>query len=373
MINRDLHAGAWWLWAIGLATAASFTLNPAALLLICVVAALVVAARRTEAPWALSFRLYVYLALIVVAVRVVFRVVFGESAMPGDTVVVHLPQIPLPDAARGITLLGDVSVNAVAGGLYDGLRLGTIIVCVGAANTLANPKRLLKSVPPALYEVGTAIIVALTLFPQLAESIRRVRNARKLRGSPKRGIGLIHRVLVPVVEDALERSMTLAAGMDARGYGRSGHATRRERWVNGTLMLAGLLALCVGTYAYLDSTAPREWAAGGVIAGLLLAGLALWSAGRRVQRTRYRPDQWRIAELVTVASGAVVAVGLERAARFDHAAVTPGLDHWPDVPFWLLGIILLGAVPAFATPRPVPSHPTEASATAREGHDARTA
>ena len=36
--------------------------------------------------------------------------------------------------------------------LYDGLRLGTIVVCVGAANSLANPKRLLRSMPPALYE-----------------------------------------------------------------------------------------------------------------------------------------------------------------------------------------------------------------------------
>jgi energy-coupling factor transport system permease protein len=29
---------------------------------------------------------------------------------------------------------------------------------------------------------------------------------------------------VPVLEDALERSLALAAGMDTRGYGRSGGA-----------------------------------------------------------------------------------------------------------------------------------------------------
>ena len=43
---RHLHPGAWWLWAIGLAAAASRTQNPVPLLLILVVAGLVVAARR---------------------------------------------------------------------------------------------------------------------------------------------------------------------------------------------------------------------------------------------------------------------------------------------------------------------------------------
>ena len=128
--------------------------------------------------------------------------------------------------------------EALLAGLYDGLRLGAIILCVGAANSLANPKRLLASVPPALYEIGTALVVSVTIFPQLADSARRVRAAQALRGGATKGVGRLRRFLVPVLEDALERSLSLAAGMDTRGYGRSGGATARERWVTGSLLLA---------------------------------------------------------------------------------------------------------------------------------------
>lgn len=352
MLARDLHPGAWWLWAIGLAAAATFTLNPVALLLIWAVAALVVMSRRSEAPWAISFRLYVYLAVFVVVLRVVFRILFGTAATEADVIVLHLPQIPLPDAAAGIQLLGDVTLTALLSGLYDGLRLGAIVLCVGAANALANPKRLLKSVPPALYEIGTAVVVALTIFPQLAESVQRVNRARRLRGSPRRGVGVLRRVMVPVLEDALERSLTLAMGMDARGYGRSGRATARERLLTGLLMLVALFALSVGVYAYLDATAPRVLAVGGLSAGLVVAAAGLWSAGRRVERTRYRPDRWRAAEIITAGCGIAVAVGIDRAYALDPYAVISPLDGWPEVSPWVLAVIMVGALPAFLTPPP---------------------
>ena len=119
-----------------------------------------------------------------------------------------------------------MTAESLLAGLYDGMRLAAVIICVGAANSLANPRRLLASLPSALYEVGTAVVIALSLFPQLAESVQRVRRARRLRGDPGRGIGALRRIVVPVLEDALERSLSLAASMDARGYGRSGELGR---------------------------------------------------------------------------------------------------------------------------------------------------
>ena len=48
---RDLHPGAWWLWALGLAAAASATTNPLLLVLLVAVAGFVVALRRSDQPW----------------------------------------------------------------------------------------------------------------------------------------------------------------------------------------------------------------------------------------------------------------------------------------------------------------------------------
>lgn len=351
VLPRDLHPGAWWIWALGLAAAASATTNPWLIGLIVLVVCFVVVMRRTEAPWALSFRYYLYFGLLIVAIRVVFRIIFGGEEV--GNVLFKLPEIPLPSWAAGIRLLGPVTSESLLAGLYDGMRLATIIICVGAANALANPKRLLKSLPPALYEVGTAVVVALSVFPQLAESVQRVRRARRLRGDPGKGIGALRRIVVPVLEDALERSMTLAAGMDARGYGRSGTSTPRERFVTGTLMIAGLIGVCVGTYAFLDSTAPRLLAWPMLVAGVVLAGLGFVAAGRRVERTRYRPDRWRTGEIVAALSGIGAAVLVNVLANREPMVGYPSLTEWPTLSALALIAVMIGVVPAFLTPPPV--------------------
>ncbi len=335
---------------MGLAAAATATTNPLLLLTIVGIAALTVSLRRSDHPWSRSFRLYLIFGLVIVVVRVVFRVLLGGGY--GSVVLLELPVVPLPDWVAGIRLLGPVTLESVLAGLYDGMRLATIVVCVGAANALANPKRLLKSMPPALYEIGTAIVVAVALLPQLADSLRRVRAARQLRGVPGGRIGKLRGIVVPVMEDALERSMSLAAGMDARGYGRAGNLTSGQRRTTGALMLTGLVGICVGTYALLDQTTPRWLVLTGLVGGVALAAAGFWSAGRRVQRSRYRPDHWRRAEIVVALSGLAVAFGVIGVLR-GQLVLHPALDSAPTVTGTSLLVVLLGLVAAAAAPMPV--------------------
>jgi energy-coupling factor transport system permease protein len=361
-LPRDLHPAAWWVWALGLAVAASRTTNPWLLLTILAVACYVVVARRTDAPWARAFRLYLYLGAVIVAMRVFFRFVFGGAE--GSTIILRLPEIPLPAWAAGIRLFGDVSAESLLSGLYDGLRLATMIICLGAANALANPKRLLKAMPPALYEIGTALIVALSVFPQLAESVLRVRQARKLRGGTDgKRFRVLHTIIIPVLEDALDRSLRLAASMDARGYGRAGTVAARARLVTGTFMIVGLLGVCVGVYATLDGSTPRVLAAPVLCAGLVLALVGFWLAGKRVRRTRYRPDRWRVAEAVVAAGGLAAAAVLFITSTVDPTNLHPSLItlSWPLLSWTPLCGVLLGVLPAFLTPPPEPPFATFAA------------
>ncbi|MGD9960905.1 energy-coupling factor transporter transmembrane component T family protein [Nocardioides sp.] len=352
-LPRDLHPIAWWIWAIGLAAAASMTTNPLLLLLLIGVAAVVVAARRSDHPWARSFRLYLLMGAAIVVIRVLFRILLGGGE--GTTVWLDLPEIPLPDWVLGIQLLGPVTRESVLAGLYDGLRLAAIVICVGAANSLANPKRLLKSVPPALYEIGTALVVAVSVLPQLADSLRRVRAAQELRGGPTGRIWRLRRLLIPVLEDALDRSLKLAAGMDTRGYGRAGGLTRGERRRTGALMLVGLSGVCVGVYAVLDKQAPRVLAVPMLVLGCLAALIGIVSAGQRVQRTRYRPDRWRAAEVVVAVCGLAVAAGLWKVTSTDLLIAYPDLTTAPQVTLTALLAVLVGLIPAVAAPQPVTS------------------
>jgi energy-coupling factor transport system permease protein len=349
-LTRDLHPVAWWVWAMGLAAAATLTTNPLLLLLLVAVAAVVVQARRSDHPWARSFRLYVALGVAIVVIRVVFRIVFGS--VDGGHVLLALPSVPLPEWVAGVRLLGPLTREGLLAGLYDGLRLATIVICVGAANSLANPKRLLTSVPPALYEVGTALVVAVTVFPQLADSTRRVRAAQALRGGPGGRVGRLRRFLVPVLEDALERSLALAAGMDTRGYGRAGTATRAERRTTGALLLAALCGIGVGTYAFLDSTAPRWLATPMLLAGVAVAVAGLATSGRRVQRSRYRPDTWQVEEVLVALSGVAVGALVWWTAGHDVLVAHPGVESVPSVSLTALVAVLLGLLPAVVAPPP---------------------
>ncbi|WP_210408166.1 CbiQ family ECF transporter T component [Allokutzneria sp. NRRL B-24872] len=349
---RTLHPGAWWLWALGLATAASRTTNPLLLALILAVAGFVVANRRGDAPWALAFRMYVLLGAVIVFSRVVFRIIFGGGQ--GEIVLFTLPQIPLPEWAAGIRLFGPVAAEQLLGGFYDGLRLATMVVCLGAANALANPKRMLKAVPSALYEIGAAVVVALSVAPQLIESVLRVRRARRLRGGAQKGMKALRAIVIPVLTDALDRSLALAAAMDSRGYGRTGTRQRGPRLLTGFLVIGGLAGICVGVYGLLDGTAPR-YLGGPVLAGglaLAIAGFVL--GGRRVPRTVYRPDRWRAPELLVAACGIGTAAVLFITSQVDAANLYPSLNPlaWPEFAALPALGVLLGAAPAVLAPPP---------------------
>jgi len=364
-LPRGLHPVAWWLWAMALATAASRTTNPLLLLLIFAVLGLVVTLRRTDAPWARGYRFYLIMALVVIVIRVVFRAVFSSGAAPGQAILFRLPHIPAPSWYTGVQIGGPVPVAGVLSATLDGARLACLLCCIGAANTLANPKRALRVLPGALNELGVAVTVALSVAPQLVESVQRVRRARRLRGAGGRGLRAVRAIAVPVLHDALDRSLLLAAGMDSRGYGRTGGATRASRRVTAALMLTGLAGLCAGAYGLLDASMPRGVGFGGFGVGTLLcvAGLAL--GGRRVARTRYRPDPWRWPEWAVTGCGVACAVVLSAGLGTTGGALTPDPLSWPPLPLLPTLAILVAALAAVAAP-PVPGSVSSVPAVARE-------
>ncbi|MGW3254542.1 energy-coupling factor transporter transmembrane component T [Streptomyces fungicidicus] len=348
----QLHPGAWWLWALALGTAATRTTNPLLLTLLLTVSAYVVATRRPHTPWSRSYGAFVKLAAAVLLIRLAFAVVLG-SPIPGTHVLLHLPEVPLPHWAQGIRLGGRVTAEALTFALYDALRLATLLVCVGAANALANPSRLLKSLPGALYEMGVAVVVALTFAPHLIADVRRLRAARRLRGRPDRGVRGLLQVGLPVLEGALERSVALAAAMDARGYGRTAQVPPAVRRTTAALTLGGLLGVCAGTYGLLTADG-GAYGLPVLLMGVAAALAGLWLGGRRILRTRYRPDRWDVRAWLVTASGAAVAAALTLAATRDPAALHPGVVPLvaPTLPLWPAAAVLIGLLPAFITPAP---------------------
>ena len=351
-LARPLHPGAWWAWALALGAAATRTTNPLLLGLLIVVAGFVVSSRKaTRSDRAFGF--FVHLGAFVLVLRLVFEVVFG-SDLPG-TVIVRLPSVPLPAALAGLRIGGPVTVQAMLTATYGGLQLAALLICVGAANALASPRRLLRALPGALYEIGVAVTVAMSFAPQLVHAAARVRRARRLRGLSSSGMRGWLGVALPVLQDALEGSIELAAAMDSRGFGRRGPVSRGRRRVTTAAVLTGLLAVASALYGVLDTGSPAIVGIPLLAAGAVIAVGAVLLGGKGVVRSKYRPDPWRAPEWLAVAAGAAAVAGVVLAGRWQPGSLQTGTYPIvaPALPWPALAGIMLALLPAVLTPRPL--------------------
>lgn len=347
-----LHPVSWWLWGIGLATAAAHTSNPVLLLLVIVVTGWVVLERR-EVGAINSYLPFLVLGLVAIGIRVLLTALLGNG-IHGRIVMVRLPEVPLPSWAAGVRLGGPVSLESLVAAAVDGLRLTATLACLGAANALASPKRLLRYVPATLYDVGTALVVALTYAPQMVAHASRVRAARRLRGHSGRGLRELGRLSAPVLEGSLERSLELAASMESRGYGRSPVRSRRGRRLASGLTLAGLVGVVAGLYGVLDGSTTGALGLPLLLTGVAVTAVVLVVGTRGDTRSRHRRDSWDWPEWLVLALGVLPAAMLLWAESHGWAGVVVSQVplRVPVVPVPLVAAVIAAGLAGMLTPLP---------------------
>lgn len=340
---RPVHPIAWWIWAIALAVVASRATD--VLLMVVIVAVVIWVVLERREPGGLSILVgFLAIAALALVVRLVMTVVLGGGVVQGP-VVMTLPELRLPAWAGRLRLGGEVTLGALQHSLLEAMRLAVMLACLGAANALAGPRRLLRHVPATLYDVGTALVVALSYAPELVRDAGRVRAARTLRGRSGRGVREVGQMILPVVAGALERSLQLAASMESRGYGRAGaRGVRRQRqatWCS----VAGVVGVLIGAYGLLDAGTSPALAAPLVVIGAAMTAGALLFGGASDRRTQYRRDPWAGPEwLVTALALGAVAVILLTVLADLSPAVAPVLA--------VGAVLLCGLAGALTPPHP---------------------
>lgn len=350
LVGRTVHPWAWWGWALSVAAAASLVTNPWVTLLLAAAVITTMWSRRGDGPWGQALKIYLFIAAIIVALRLIVAIFFGGTQ--SGTILFTLPQIPLPDWAAGIRIGGPVVLENLLYSVYDALRLGLMLLCVGAANTLADARQALRSVPGALYEVSVAVVVAFSVAPQLIESTIRVHRARQLRGGVRKGIRGLPSLIIPVLADAVDRSLSLAQSMEVRGFGRTNRDVRH--WGTTIGLIGGVMALMLGAFLLLGASDLRG--VGGILLaiGFLVSIVTIKISGRRVGVTRYRPLPWGGPEWLTLAAGlATLAIALFMVWNFDrimNPLVRPAT--FPVLDPMMIAMAAAAVLPAFATPQP---------------------
>ncbi|YAL84426.1 energy-coupling factor transporter transmembrane component T [Dermacoccaceae bacterium W4C1] len=344
---RLLHPLAWWGWGLLCAAAASRTTNPWYLLTLIGAVVLVVLQRR-ELGSPVGLGLFLRLALLAVLLRVLAAVVFGAGQ--AGSVLLELPSVQLPDWFSGVTLGGPIRTDAVLLALEQGLQLAAIVVCFGACNVLADPRRLLRFLPATLNDIGTALVVGLSLAPALATRAGQVRAAKRLRGESATGWRALGDTITGTVEGALERSLDLAAAMESRGYGRN-ETSARDRTTATALTATGLVGVTIGLFGLLNGAAPTALGWPVLACGLLLLAAAL--AFGPARRTAYRREPWARSEwaVLSCAAAAVLTLLLATGRPWALLAAADDPSYLPGASPVLLAALLLPALAGVLAPR----------------------
>lgn len=247
MMRTPLHPLTLWIGAM--ITAVAVAINSSYLFNIGVVGALVllVLIRRDGSPWNSSFWWALKIGAFILAIRAIFGALIGVP-IPG-TVIFTVPRLSLPTWMPGIRIGGDVTLERLSSSIAEGLTIATIIALFGAASALTSPHKLLRVLPFFIYEIGITLVIATTVFPQLAVNVRRIRTAQRMRGIEKLSISSI---ATPLLEQSLIRSLQLAESMDARGFGvsRKRSRYRPSRWqLRDSLYVASTSAIAIVSFA----------------------------------------------------------------------------------------------------------------------------
>lgn len=304
----QMHPYTWWVVGLSFAISAAATSEILAVFAIITLAIGVTLAAREGSTSSRSLNFYLATAIAVVIIRLLFRIIFNFDS--SVNVAFTLPSLNISLGELGsVDLFGRVSWDALRGALRDGLRMAAIILSVGLANTLANPRKLLRSTPGALYEVASSWVIAINMAPQLIESAKRVRAARLLRGRSSRR-NTLSSLIIPVLEDTIDRSLALAASMSARGFGRQGALSQRQLLAVRLVSFYGVSSIAIGSYLLL--TMPNPWFAALLIgSGMVAAAATSRLASLRQIRTRYQPEKWRFRDtLICAVATAIAAISL---------------------------------------------------------------
>lgn len=305
MQPSKFHAASWLVWALSGAAIVQLAPNPALLLLILGVAAAVVATCVIDGPLARAFPQLLAVGVTFGVLRVVLLSLTTHGV--GD-VWFRVPELTLPRIVGGFTVGGTVEGDVVLQAAAESLQLVALLGVFGAFNSVVAHYELVGLLPRAYHEVGLVVSVALAFVPSVLTGLHEVREADRARagGEPvrRRRSG---RLLLPVLERGLDRSIALSESMDSRGFAYE-QPTRSEQ-TGSFLALGGVVAVGAAGVALVGQE--RGWATGLLILGAITLGVAGWLSSRNRDRTRYRPrrmDRNDVVMALAAASAAIIVV-----------------------------------------------------------------
>jgi energy-coupling factor transport system permease protein len=294
-----MHAAAWLAWAVMVMVVALVTTNPFYLCLLVLCVLLVAAVAPASETGLASFRFMLTLGVGLLVVSVGVATINGSY---GEHVLFTVPGPDLPSWVGGLRLGGPVTGEALVAAAIRGVAILCVFLAFAVLNGAVSPYRMLRLGPAAVFHAGLVVTVGLALLPSTIEDLRRLREARTLRGGSA-GIRDIPALAVPAVIGGLERATRLAEAMEARGFASHSPLPLGAR-------LAGIAAVPLALVS------GWTWLYAGNLRGIAILGMLFaagcvfywgWRAARARNMTRLREEPFPVADRLLAAGAGVIA------------------------------------------------------------------
>jgi energy-coupling factor transport system ATP-binding protein len=183
-----------------------------------------------------------------VVVRVAYRVLFGGAGGDGP-ILLPLPSLRLPAPFAHVSMLGPVAADGLGDAIAGALPIAAAIMGFGLLNALIDVARVFARVSRRgpLRGIARALAIAWATLPALADAVRAVRLAQRLRGERA-----WVRMLVPLLQRTLERAGAVAAALELRGFAGRGLEGACEAPADARSVALGFRAAAVGGGATAD-------------------------------------------------------------------------------------------------------------------------
>ena len=346
-----IHTWAWVVWLIATLILFSSTRNPLYLILLLLSLGIINNAlkryqleesndpERTNTLPISPLRI----GLMLIALSALFNAAISHY---GETVLFSLPEwIPLVG--------GDITAEALFFGAINGIVLFGIFWAFLIFNQALPSHKLMRLIPRAFFPLAVVTSIAITFIPATLRQYKKIQEAQAIRGHRVRGLRDWLPLVMPLMVGGLERAMSLAEAMTARGFA-SNQTSPKRSWER-SLLLIGISSLLVGWLLRLF----ENWNTLGSI--LLAIGVIFiigpfWILSRRTPHSTYSHEQFRWHDgLIIAAAFLVIILLLLPINLFSRASlefeVYPQLTLPPFDP--LIGIILLFLLaPIYAMSKP---------------------
>ena len=294
---------------------------------------------RVLVPVSGNWRWMIRLALVFVAISVLFNLVTVHS---GDRVIGRLP-------GNWPIVGGDLTWNALVYGVFSGLAILLMVLVWTLVAANLHWTDLMRHVPARLAPLAVAGSVAWSYLPRMQETLVDIRESQRSRGWQANRVRDLPAIVVPLLAGGLDRALVTAEVLETRGFG--GQPVRQQRMAPAARLLAGLIALVTAAYCLLTG---QEWAGLGLgMAGLLMLAIELRQPPETPPASRWRISRLQRADWMCLIASGVSLLGLTGRMVTNESAFA--FNPYPELtvpvadPVAMLFVLLLFA-PVIAAP-----------------------